>query len=59
MGDFAIYHYVLQEYHWTPKQWANLSIREKSIVIASIQIRTRDEKRQQKEAEKKARRKHI
>ncbi|CCI87117.1 Protein of unknown function [Lactobacillus gigeriorum DSM 23908 = CRBIP 24.85] len=49
----------MQEYHWTPKQWADLSIREKSIVIASIQIRTRDEKRQQKEAERKARRKHI
>ena len=59
MGEFPIYHYVLQEYHWTPKQWADLSIREKSIVIASIQIRVRDEMRQEIEAERKARRKHI
>ncbi|WP_382333775.1 hypothetical protein [Levilactobacillus fujinensis] len=44
----------MNEYHWLPSQWAELSMYEKALVIAGIDIRVKEEKRQQKEAERRA-----
>jgi len=49
----------LNEYHWTPGQWAELTQKEKALVVASIQIRQKEEKKQEREAKRKARSKHI
>lgn len=45
VGDFNIYHYVLNEYHWTPKQWAEMSRREQALVVASIEVRQNTKKK--------------
>lgn len=44
----------MNEYHWLPAQWSDLSRQEKALVIAGIDIRITEEKKQQKEAERKA-----
>jgi len=44
----------MNEYHWLPAQWAELNRHEKALVIAGIDIRIKEEKKQQKEAERKA-----
>jgi len=44
--------------HWTPKQWTELSRREKAVVIASIELRTEQEEKARKEAERKAKSQH-
>ncbi|WP_416353930.1 hypothetical protein ACNAN0_03905 [Agrilactobacillus fermenti] len=49
----------MNEYHWLPSQWLALTVREKALVIAGIDLRTQEEARQKKEAERKARRKHV
>ncbi|WP_460730429.1 hypothetical protein, partial [Nocardia heshunensis] len=53
-AEFNYYHYAMNEYHWLPSQWAELSMYEKALVIAGIDIRVKEEKRQQKEAERRA-----
>lgn len=50
---------MLNEYHWTPQQWASMNRAEQAIVVASIEVRQADEKKQQKEAERKARSKRY
>ncbi|WP_181879269.1 hypothetical protein [Levilactobacillus brevis] len=45
----------MNEYHWLPAQWAALTTHEKAVVIAGIDLRQKEEKRQQKDAERKAR----
>ncbi|KRK49044.1 hypothetical protein GPK34_06880 [Secundilactobacillus kimchicus] len=45
----------MNEFGWLPSDWLNLSVREKALVIAGIDIRIKEEKKQQKEAERKAR----
>lgn len=59
VGDFNIYHYVLNEYHWTPKQWVEMSRREQALVVASIEVRQKYEKEEERKAKRKARSKHI
>ena len=46
----------MNEYHWTPQMWADLSMREKALVVAGVELRIEEEKRQKKDAERKARR---
>jgi len=48
----------MNEYHWTPQQWARLSRKEKAVVIAGIDIRIKEEEKEKKRAERKARSKH-
>ncbi|USQ69825.1 hypothetical protein M5C72_06305 [Companilactobacillus allii] len=49
----------MNEYHWTPETWSNFSRREKALVTAGIDIRIKEEEKQRKEAERKAKtRKH-
>ncbi|MEE6715781.1 hypothetical protein [Schleiferilactobacillus harbinensis] len=50
----------MRQFGWTPKQWSALSVREKAVVIAGIDLGQEEEKKQQREAEAKARshRKH-
>ncbi|GAF41123.1 hypothetical protein FC83_GL000909 [Agrilactobacillus composti DSM 18527 = JCM 14202] len=45
----------MNEFHWPPSVWIALSVREKALVISGIDIRIAEEKKQQKEAERKAR----
>ncbi|MCT3347206.1 hypothetical protein EFS61_00260 [Lactobacillus hominis] len=59
MGDFSVYHYVLNEYHWTPKQWAAMSLREQALVVASIEVRRKTEEEEERKAKRKARSKHV
>ncbi|WCG34751.1 hypothetical protein [Companilactobacillus farciminis] len=44
----------MNEYHWTPEVWINFNNREKALIIAGIDMRNAEEKKQQKEAERKA-----
>lgn len=44
----------MNEYHWTPQTWLSFSNRERALIIAGIEIRINEEKKQQKEAERKA-----
>ncbi|MDT2944287.1 hypothetical protein P7H98_13105, partial [Lactococcus lactis] len=41
--DFNYYFYVLNEYHWKPKEWVELSRRERSLVIGMIDTRIKAE----------------
>lgn len=50
---------MLNEYHWTPHEYARLSLKEKALVIAAIEIRQKEEKKQEREAKRNARSKHI
>jgi hypothetical protein len=50
---------VLNEYHWTPHKYARLTLKEKALVIASIELRQKEEKKQEREAKRKAHAKHI
>lgn len=45
----------MNEFHWLPSQWLALSVKEKALVIAGIDIRIKREKEEQKKAERKAR----
>lgn len=45
----------MNEFGWLPTQWEELTIREKALVIAGIDNRVAEEKKQQKDAERKAR----
>ena len=45
---------VLNKYHWTPQQWANLNEREKALVVASIELRLEQEEEERKESEREA-----
>ncbi|WP_164479301.1 hypothetical protein [Lacticaseibacillus saniviri] len=45
----------MNEYHWLPSQWLALSVKEKAMVVAGIDIRQEQEKKEQKKAEAKAR----
>ncbi|OUQ02131.1 hypothetical protein B5E95_00260 [Lactobacillus gallinarum] len=54
--DYAVYNYVLFKFHWKPHEWAQLTRREKALVIASISLRIDEEKEAAKEAERKAKR---
>lgn len=45
----------MNEFHWTPDYWAELPIKEKAVIIAGIDIRIKEEKKQQKDAERRAR----
>jgi len=49
----------MNEYHWLPHQWTSFSNREKALVIAGIDLRVREEKRQEDNAKRKARSKHY
>lgn len=42
----------MNEFHWLPSQWTALSVREKALVIAGIDIKLEAEKR---EAQRQAR----
>ncbi|WP_181399364.1 MULTISPECIES: hypothetical protein [Apilactobacillus] len=44
----------MNNYYWTPSQWAGLTEHEKAVVIAGIDIRTKQEKKQEKEAKRRA-----
>ena len=46
----------MNEYHWTPSQYGNLTLREKAMVQATIDLRVEAEEQQRKEAEREARR---
>lgn len=48
----------MNEYHWLPSYWVDMSLREKALVIAGIDLRIKEEKKQEKEAKRKARTKH-
>jgi len=48
----------MNEYHWLPSQWVNLSVREKALVIAGIDIRVKEEQRQEKQAKRQARKRY-
>lgn len=45
----------MNEYHWTPEIWNKFSNREKALVMAGIDLRLSEEKKQEKKAERKAR----
>ncbi|MBT1137711.1 MULTISPECIES: hypothetical protein [Lactiplantibacillus] len=45
----------MNNYHWTPAQWLSFSVREKALIVAGIDIRLAEEKRQEKDAKRKAR----
>jgi predicted Fe-S protein YdhL (DUF1289 family) len=45
----------MHEFGWLPSDWLKLSMREKALVIAGIDNRLAAEKKQQKDAERKAR----
>lgn len=51
------YFYTLNEYHWLPQQWTGLSIEEKALIIAGIDIRVKREEQERKKAEREAKRK--
>ena len=48
--------YCINEYHWTPSQYAKLSLKEKALVQATIDIRVEAEDKARKEAEREAKR---
>ncbi|MEB3365042.1 hypothetical protein SDC49_20305 [Lactobacillus sp. R2/2] len=52
--DFNYCYYCINEYHWTPKQYASLSLKEKALVQATVDIRVKAEEKAQKEAEREA-----
>lgn len=39
-------YYALNKFHWTPSQFVNLPFREKALVIAMIQERIAQDKKQ-------------
>ncbi|WP_353486142.1 hypothetical protein [Apilactobacillus xinyiensis] len=55
-AEFRYYIYALNEYHWKPHEWANLSRHEKNLIIAAIDLRVAEEKKQKKKAERDAKR---
>lgn len=48
-------HYCIQRLHWTPRQYLDLSDRERAFVIASIKTRIEAEEKEMKKAQKKTR----
>lgn len=49
--------YAMYEFGWTPRQWAELPYDERMLVIAMIQYRDEETKKQEKQAEADAKRK--
>lgn len=47
--------HAMYEFGWTLKQWADMEYKERITVIAMIQIRQEEEKKQQDKAEREAR----
>lgn len=45
-GETWYAYYCLNKFHWPPSQFVNLPIREKALVIAMINERSRTEKKQ-------------
>lgn len=45
---------MLNEYHWTPKQYTELSLKEKALIIASIEVRQDKEDQERREMEREA-----
>lgn len=43
----------MNQFHWTPKQWACFSNDEKSIIMAGIDLRITQEENERKEQERK------
>ncbi|MCL0330615.1 hypothetical protein [Apilactobacillus xinyiensis] len=46
----------MNNFNWKPSDWLSLSRKEKALVIAGIETRIEEEKKQQKEAERRAKR---
>jgi hypothetical protein len=44
----------MNNYNWTPKQWAEFNIYEKAIVIAGIDLRLEKEEKERKKAERES-----
>ncbi len=44
----------MNNFGWTPIQWASFSLYEKALVIAGIQFTQEEEAKQRKEAEREA-----
>ncbi|MBR6314484.1 MAG: hypothetical protein IKR49_07630 [Clostridia bacterium] len=47
-------HYVLHKLHWKPHEFFDLSPQEQAVVIASIQVKAEDDKKDAAEARRKA-----
>lgn len=45
-------YYCLHKFHWTPSVFSNLSEREKAIIMAMIDERLEDEKKQKSKMRK-------
>lgn len=56
-GEFNYAYYCMHKFHWLPSVYANLSMEEKAFVIAAIDIKLENDKKQQKEIERKSRKK--
>lgn len=48
-------HFCLQKFGWEPSKFLDLPIREKAVVIASIDVRCEAEKKKEAELKSKAR----
>ena len=48
--------YAVLNMSYTPSQWINLSQKERAFIIASIQIKLEEEKKANKKASRKGRR---
>lgn len=46
----------MNNFGWTPKKWASLSLSEKAVVIAGIQITKEEEEKERKKSEREANR---
>lgn len=44
----------MNNYNWTPKQWAEFNIYEKAAVISGIDLRLEAEEKERKKAEREA-----
>ena len=54
-ANFA--HFCLQKFGWEPSKFLDLPIKERSFVIASIEVRAESEKKKEAELKAKARKK--
>ena len=48
------FHYALHKLHWKPHEFFDLSPQEQAVVIASIQVKAEDDKKDAAEARRKA-----
>ena len=49
-------YYCLHEFHWEPSKFLGLERRERAFVVAAIQLKIENDKKQEKEAKRKRKR---